>query len=125
RVPPHAAGRGVTVVISDGLGIRAPEEELAALLRTGLVLWLAPLSASERAPRFAGEVLLRSREREPEWRGSLDARALADYRARLERYQEGIRRRIARHGGVFLSLAAEAPLAEWIALIRGPRGLLR
>ncbi|MEE8142168.1 MAG: DUF58 domain-containing protein [Planctomycetota bacterium] len=124
-LPPHPSGHGIVLVISDAFGIADPDAELAPLVRTGRLFWIAPLEVEEREPSSAGSVILESREPEPSWEGTLDASTTEQYCAHLARYHEGLRRRLLEWGGDFYGVPAENSIVESIGWIQRGGRLLR
>ncbi|MGE3165905.1 MAG: DUF58 domain-containing protein [Planctomycetota bacterium] len=118
RLGPDAAGPGLVIIISDGLGLVEPARAIAPLRRAGRVLWLAPLEPDERSPRPAGDVRLEPREPGNAWRGRLDAPTVLDYRRQLERYLGAVRSAVLELGGDFVALRAEEPIGDMIAEIQ-------
>ena len=124
RLTADRAGRGMVVVLSDAMGVTQPERELLPLTRIGVPIWIAPLEPEEWQPEFQGRVALHSREREPVWRGLINAHTLRDYRSQLNRYHGALRRHLLSRGGDFVPISTEEALTAVLERLRARQRFL-
>ncbi|MFN0057242.1 MAG: DUF58 domain-containing protein [Planctomycetota bacterium] len=131
-VPPHPAGRGAIIVISDAFGVENPDATIAPLLRHGPPFLLALLEPTELRPELLvnprlGQRSLRLHSREPEspWRGTLDATTLDRYRQALASYHASLARRLRAAGGDLICIETELPLLSMATAILRSGRLLR